>query len=220
MKRRYSQDRLSIPVDGNLPSTAALLSASAAVKYGHCENSISRRYGLTIVLGNDPVYLDNLSRVVERRSYPLDLRFTRDSPQYLLERRPCNQLSLKEQDVESLSSVLGIANLSESTLKKKSLSDMEELFGYLHLFEKAIKISIAREDPLMTLELGRLAIKLLNNIDLVIPEDGPTADQTYLNRQLPQLIARGLLAHNSGAWDCVRALEAGKRPAVVTNPEC
>ncbi len=210
LKRRSCQDRLSIPVGDGLPSVAALLSASVAMKSTSCENSIYRRNGLTVVLGNEPIYLDDLSRVAERGSYRLDLKFTHDSPQYLLESRPCHQLSLKEQDLESLSAVLGHPEMDESRFSKKSISDSEDLFGILSLIEKAIKATIARKDPSTALELRQVAIKLLDNIDLVMSEDRPSAEQTRLVQRLPLLIAKELLVQSHHAWDCVRALEAGK----------
>ena len=163
-----------------------------------------------MVLGNNPVYLDNLSPVAKRGSYPLDLRFTRDSPQYLLERRPCNRISLKEQDIEFLSAVLARLNLGRLPVGKESISDSEVLFGHLCLLEKAIRTTTARKDSSTTLELGRMVTKLLSNVDLVMPEDGPTAQQTRLTQRLPLLIARELLMQNSDAWEFVRALEAGK----------
>lgn len=210
LTRRSYQDRLSIPVNDSLPSTAAMLSAAVAAKSSGRENSICRRSGLTVMLGNDPVYLDNLSRVAERGSYPLDLRFTYDSPQYLLENRPCIQMTMKGEDLECLSAVLGRPEVGASRLGTTSMSDAGELFGLLGLLERAVKSTIVRKDAQATLKLGQVAIKIMDNIDLVMPEDGPTAEQTRLIRRLPLLVAKELLMQKNNAWDCVRALEAGK----------
>ena len=119
-------------------------------------------------------------------------------------------MGLQEQDVECLSFVPKHFGPGDSRLGNHLISDSEDLFPHLGLLEKAIKATVTRRDPPTTLKLGRVAMRLMRGIDLVMLEDGSTAEQTQLLRRLPLLIARELLMQTHDAWDCVRALEAGK----------
>ncbi|MCJ1256070.1 hypothetical protein MMC24_003890 [Lignoscripta atroalba] len=218
MIRRAHLDLRSIVVRDNVPSVAALVNASTQTKLPVPHGSICRRPAPTIVLGHQPVYLDDLSPVAKRGSFPLDLRFSFDSPQYLLDSRPRHPTGSTNEESTSLITRLHPCNLEQTIYDQTSKAKLEDPFQQLKIVRNAILESIARKDHSLALSLGHLAIQNIRNLELLLPGNGPTTEHTSLVSTLSIEIASEMLTQNCDVWDCIRALEAGKELGSRTEP--
>ena len=186
-------DRRSIAVQDDSPSVSALLDACRQIKLPFPQNSICRRPALTIVLGSEPVYSEDLSLVAKRGSFPLDLRFSYDSPQYLLDDRPCYPTSSKVEAFTSQSVSHSLCDLEQKMYDQISEAELKDPFKLLKALRDIIRESITQKNHALALSSGLLAMNIISGLDIFLPENGPTADQTSLVSTLSTEIATEML---------------------------
>ena len=218
ISRRAYLDRRSIIARDDPPSVSALSDASKQVKLPLPQGSICRRPALAIVLGSDPVYLDDLSSVAKRGSFPLDLRFSFDSPQYLLDDRPCHSTK-PVIEARTYRPVQQISCDSEPDMNHQpSDPDLKDPFKQLKALRVTIRENIAQKNHVLAISSGRLAVNIMRNLDLFLPKEGPKTSQIALVSTLSIEIASEMLKQECDVWDCIRALEAGKELGSRTAP--